>query len=185
MNALEFVKPKRPNITVENLVFPEDSQHPYLVERSKLRSMAQSTSIWRNVVAMYLRGAQVPVKDIADILSITPSRTSAIISQARKRILTKAPSWHNKPPVSRRGAEFTPEEIAAHRLWMDEIEMIAAESALSAMFDAGNDQRVFVISLALTRGRERFKSARASVNGVVCTCLTCELTKRTCSRACA
>lgn len=171
MRALEFIQPKRPSIETDDLVFPQDCYHPHLIAREALYSLGRSPSMWRNVVALYLRAAQVPVKDIAVFLSITPSRTSAVIALARKRIYAHR-SGRRTAPFDRTGKAFSENEIAAHYLRMDGEEMKAAEAALDAML-IGSGGRIHVISAALTLGRNSFLQAQESLQGVKCPCLRC------------
>lgn len=171
MRALEFIQPKRPSIAVDDLVLPQGGYHPHLISREALYTLGQSPSMWRNVVALYLRAAQVPVKDIAVFLSITPSRTSAVIALARKRIYAHR-SARRAAPFDRAGTAFSEDEITAHFLRMDGEEMKAAEAALDAML-IGSGGRIHVISSALTLGQTSFLQAQESLQGAKCPCPWC------------
>ncbi|WP_298151064.1 hypothetical protein [Flavobacterium sp.] len=176
MNHLEFIKPQRKS-SVDDLAFPDsgETHSALLVPYKKLRQLGNTQSMWRNIVALYLYSAQLPVSGIAEFLSLSQSRVRAIIRLARKRIFV-LPGYHQTPISIEGKQDFSTEEITAHRFMVNIAEMKAAEEALSYMNGIGfADTRV--ISAAMTVGREHFSKTSLEMQNAHCPCLLCERRK--------
>lgn len=170
---LDFIQPKI-KVSAENLVFPNTSVTRYglLVSYEKLRELGKSQSMWRNIVALYLYTAQVPIQTIADFLTLSPSRVRSIIRLARKKLFVLPTGYLKKPVRSSVNTQYSSEEIAAHRFYADAEEMRAAEHALSGMHMI-NAECVCIISAALLLGRASYDKASINMQDKQCPCSIC------------
>ena len=181
--ALQFITPPRRPAEYEEsatLAFPEadheDWRLNHLFSEELSEKFRRVPSLWRNLVALYLRSAGVPTSEIASFLEISSSRVNGIVAKSRKLVGGRASkAMRGKPTrsifLNSANQKFTKNEIAAHRLSADALCMAEAETALSRTYSVKHD----VVSAAMKIGRARMTARQEAIGTEVCGCVLCTL----------
>lgn len=146
--------------------FPTDF-HSWHLKKSK-----ESPTMYRNIIAWYLKAAGLTGKEIGDFLSISASRANQIALRTQKQIFDTHGTISNMEILAK-SEKLDGEIKAAHMLRGMRQEMIAAEYALFRCIQ----QDSFVVSGALRIGRERYSAAYDKVAGTRCPCRYCAIFK--------
>lgn len=166
---LEFVEPKlASNIERkggEELLLP---RYPIDVYSWQVKRPKRSPTLYRNVMAWYLKAAGLTGREIGDFLSISASRANQIALRTQKQIFD-APWNIAYMTMLSKSAGLEGEVLAAHVLRGVRREMIAAEFLL----DRCIEQDTYAISAALRLGRKQYAVAYDKVAGVTCPCRWC------------
>lgn len=138
----------------------------------RLNKPKKSPTMYRNVIAWYLKAAGLTGREIGEYLSISASRASQIALRTQKQIFSSHGSIANMEMLART-EKLEGELLAAHMLQGMRREMMAAEYAIDRCFE----QDMFVVSGALRIGRERYSAAYDKVAGTRCPCRYCAIFK--------
>ena len=153
------------DVLSQDLLFPRYGDGARGFKHGKL---TDSPSMYRNVIAWYLKAAGLTTATIASHLSISPSRVNALALRTRKQlysgITVALMEWTGKEK------KLSPEELPVHMFVAMKDEMWAAEHAL---FFCKTDVRV--VSGALRLGRAAYLAAMESIVGLKCSCDLCKL----------
>ena len=171
--ALEFREPvlarKSEREKGEDIIMPS---FPADFHLWNLKKPKESPTIYRNIIAWYLKAAGLTGKEIGDFLSISASRANQLALRTQKQIFDTYGSIANMEMLAK--SERLDGEIkAAHMLRGMRQEMIACEYALFRCIE----QDLFVVSAALRIGRERYSAAYKKVAGTRCPCRYCAIFK--------
>lgn len=171
LHTLQFVKPTTARLKQydqpDELLFPSGSWFVLSLQQKRLLGGA---SAYRNVLAWYLRAADISSKEIANHLSISRSRANAIALKTQK-------AFYNGPwtIAAMEGYASTNalqnNQLQAHMVVARRVEMNAAESILDRCLHAD----WFAVSASLRIGRAAFQAALDSLGGEKCNCRMCVL----------
>jgi hypothetical protein len=177
-SLLEFKKPtvasnKGHSNGVGMLIVPVSLIRSSELNANNLKKWNKMPSAYRNVIAWYLKGAGVPVKDIATFLSISSSRASALITKVRRLVYVHS-------TIHRLDKDFykesvSPEVFKAHCLKQQYKEMIDAEYVLSMSSLFGIQEDHYVVSEALRLGKQAYLESTEKLAGVTCDCFECSV----------
>lgn len=146
--------------------------YPLDVYSWQLSKPKKSPTMYRNIIAWYLKAAGLTGREIGEFLSISASRANQIALRTQKQIFKEYGSIANMGLLTKpEKQELEGEILAAHMFRGVRREMIAAEYAL----DRCIEQDLFVSSGALRIGRERYMAAYDKVAGTRCPCRYCTI----------
>lgn len=165
-NNLVFVEPKFSGyIQKEYDRECKDLIFPIRQENSNLRwSAKKSPTLYRNIIAWYLKAAGLTGREVGEFLSISSSRASQLAARTRAQIF--------RTFFDMTGGELAGEILEVHLLRGTRIEMIAAECALSKFC---SEQNIHAVSAALRIGREQYLASYEKISGIKCSCRLCAL----------
>ena len=168
---LEFVEPKLASSIErkggEELLLPK---YPTEVYSWQVKRPKKSPTLYRNIIAWYLKAAGLTGREIGDFLSISASRANQLALRTQKQIFDAPWNIANMTMLSKNaGVELTGELLDAHLLRGVRREMIAAEYSL----DRCIEQDTYAISAALRLGRKQYVAAYDKVAGTRCPCRWC------------
>lgn len=168
---LEFVEPKLARNVErergEELLFPWRTTDVYAwtIKRPKT-----SPTLYRNIIAWYLKAAGLTGREIGDFLSISASRANQLALRTQMQIFDASGNIANMMILSK-SENLKGELLAAHVLRGVRREMIAAEYSL----DRCIEQDIYVISAALRIARKQYVAAYDKVVGIKCSCRYCAI----------
>lgn len=170
---LEFVEPKlASNIERkggDELLFP---RYPTDAYSWQVKKPKKTPTLYRNIIAWYLKAAGLTGREIGDFLSISASRANQLALRTQKQIFDAPWNIANLTMLSKSaGMELTGELLAAHLLRGVRREMIAAEYSL----DRCSEQDTYAISAALRLGRKQYVVAYDRIAGIKCPCRWCAM----------
>ncbi len=171
-SLLEFVQPATAKLKAQPFQ-PEKWLHAHysdvVLNAGQLLKLA-TPSAYRNVLAWYLRAAGLPTADIANHLSISPSRVNAVALHAQKSFYKGA--WNIAFMTKEaKSLNLRNDQLASHMLLAKRDEMRIAEGVLDR---CGSVSRA-AISASLQLGRQAYLDAWKATAGVTCTCQMCRM----------
>lgn len=168
---LEFVEPKLASNVERNgseeLLLP---RYPTNVYSWQIKRPKKSPTLYRNIIAWYLKAAGLTGREIGDFLSISTSRANQLALRTQKHIFDAPWNITNMALLSKSaGMELTGDVLDAHLLRGVRREMIAAEYS----FDQCIEQDTYAISAALRLGRKHYVDRCDRLAGIMCPCRWC------------
>lgn len=169
-NLLQFIRPTKtigPD-DIENMVHPSSSG--FMV----YKKIKDSESLYRNIIAWYLKAAGVKTTEIAKHLSISESRVKSLANRTKKQLYRGYNSIEHcaqEMKLDKKQGSFDETKANRHLLSAALSEMQSAEYGLSMSIKAD----LLFVSKSLTIGRDAYMAQFNEIFGTKCNCRYCQI----------